>query len=847
MAIRKESVMQYLFIFLLALALSACGSGSNATPTTLEMTVESPTDLAELSNTLYQVVLETSNGETTLLAATVPTYSPEDGLYRLEVSDIIDAEEVAVVFRYISETESTEEAPLILAESVTEMSWQNGETLTLSLAADSFDTDIDTDGDGLANLSELLGDTDPLEADTDGDGVDDSLDAFPALGSESADFDGDGVGDGSDTDIDNDGLENDAETALGTNPQAGDSDDDDVGDAEDNCPLVLNSDQVDTDGDASGDVCDLDDDNDGLTDSDEAARGSSSLLADTDGDGTGDAADRFPTDGSETVDTDGDGVGDAADTDDDGDQLSDVAEVSIGTNPLIPDSDTDGILDGADNCPLFANTAQTNTDGDSQGDVCDPDDDNDTLADSEETNYGADGWLSESRIADSDGDGKTDSTDNCPLLANTEQIDTDGDGDGDACDCQSLVTATLSDPEAYHHRALDLPDLHLEDRNCDGVDGTHEADTLPIYLSATATATGDGSLAAPYTDLATALAAATAADRDLYIAEGEYDVGDVSVSLARAPRIYGGFDASFASRSLDHVTTPTVIYAESGDTVLAFEDLDGGVLQGLDIDARHDATDDLTLLEIASASDWQLEGNRLSVSSGTVSRVTALSIDTSENILVSGSNLAASNASDEHVGMRISDSSVTLRNTMIETGESKGTVGLAITNGSTVEAVHLTIDGGRHPSGSASGIELSGSSLSLANSIILVEQSSASASGMVCSGSDTVTLTVSNTLFYLGITDEIMPLYLDNCEGNPYVSAEALEASTAVTASGITLLTENRAALVDEANHLVDDSPAIDGGHESTLAAETSGIVLDLDGEVRSDGLPDLGADEWIE
>ena len=228
MAIRKESVMQYLFIFLLALALSACGSGSNATPTTLEMTVESPTDLAELSNTLYQVVLETSNGETILLAATVPTYSPEDGLYRLEVSDIIEESELAVVFRYISETDSTDESPLILAESVTEISWQNGETLTLSLAADSFDTTIDTDGDGLANLSELLGDTDPLEADTDGDGVDDSLDAFPALGSESSDFDGDGIGDGSDDDLDNDGLSNEAEDTLGTDSRDSDSDDDSI-------------------------------------------------------------------------------------------------------------------------------------------------------------------------------------------------------------------------------------------------------------------------------------------------------------------------------------------------------------------------------------------------------------------------------------------------------------------------------------------------------------------------------------------------------------------------------------------------------------------------------------------
>ena len=44
------------------------------------------------------------------------------------------------------------------------------------------------------------------------------------------------------------------------------------------------------------------------------------------------------------------------------------------------DPDGDGITTG-DNCPNDANPDQANNDGDGQGDVCDPDDDNDGVFD----------------------------------------------------------------------------------------------------------------------------------------------------------------------------------------------------------------------------------------------------------------------------------------------------------------------------------------------------------------------------------------------------------------------------------------------------------------------------------
>lgn len=74
---------------------------------------------------------------------------------------------------------------------------------------------------------------------------------------------------------------------------------------------------------------------------------------------------------------------------------------------LIVDTDEDGVADTSDNCPAIANTDQLDQDDDSVGNVCDE---------------------------DLDGDLVPNANDNCPNIENPTQANLDGDTEGDACD-----------------------------------------------------------------------------------------------------------------------------------------------------------------------------------------------------------------------------------------------------------------------------------------------------------------------------------------------------------------------------------------------------------------------------
>jgi uncharacterized delta-60 repeat protein len=222
----------------------------------------------------------------------------------------------------------------------------NASTVTLPVSPVALtNLRIDSDGDGVPRPV----DTNDLDAsvsgDIDSDGVNSFIDNCASISNaDQLDADGDAKGDVCDDDDDNDGVPDISDSFPLDNMQAGDVDGDGIESLLDNCPYTVNADQLNTDNDAEGNACDGDDDNDGVAD----------------------FPDKFPLNAAASSDTDADGFPNSWNA------ACDVA------------CQTDSGL-ALDNCPSNANADQLDSDGDAQGNVCDSDDDNDGVADSSDT------------------------------------------------------------------------------------------------------------------------------------------------------------------------------------------------------------------------------------------------------------------------------------------------------------------------------------------------------------------------------------------------------------------------------------------------------------------------------
>ncbi len=232
----------------------------------------------------------------------------------------------------------------------------DGEDMFPSVATEWMDTDGDgigdnedgdIDGDGISNDDELVFGTDPRFFDSDGDDLGDGEDNCPLVANaDQKDADGDDRGDACDDDTDGDGLPDDVERGIGSDhlnpdtdgdglgdglerkmgsdPLKSDTDGDGIEDKTDNCPLAVNDEQSDIDGDGLGDVCDTDMDGDSIFNHHDNCPQVANPFQD---------------------DTDGDGIGDKCDD----------------------DIDADGIPNGIDNCPFKKNPAQLANDADMDG------------------------------------------------------------------------------------------------------------------------------------------------------------------------------------------------------------------------------------------------------------------------------------------------------------------------------------------------------------------------------------------------------------------------------------------------------------------------------------------------
>jgi hypothetical protein len=344
--------------------------------------------------------------------------------------------------------------------------------------------DIDTDGDGTANCIDPCV-YDPLD-DADGDGSCADVDNCPGVtNQDQVDSDADGAGDFCDAclldaanDLDADGVcrPND-NCPVNPNSDQQDSDLDQSGDAcdvcpqdpdndmdgdgvcgnVDNCPGAPNASQGDSDGNGIGDVCDA--------------------PGDADGDSVPDHLDDCPLVANPAQqDSDSDGLGDACDTDDDDDGVLDdvdCADLSPGVwaepgevGPTLVLNKTAGTTlnwtrpsQGHAAHVYRADITVTQRPPESlhcvdfevlQTTSAQPDDPPPGEAFfflvsavnlcGERPVDPSDGTMLDTTLSrcpspngDDDGDGVPNLEDNCPLVANPGQGDSDGDGAGDAC------------------------------------------------------------------------------------------------------------------------------------------------------------------------------------------------------------------------------------------------------------------------------------------------------------------------------------------------------------------------------------------------------------------------------
>jgi MYXO-CTERM domain-containing protein len=374
--------------------------------------------------------------------------------------------------------------------------------------APTSDCNPDMDGDGLSDGNEQDIETNPHSSDSDGDGIDDQTEAgvnpWSALNT-----DGDSDIDALDDDDDNDGVPTATETTYSMDRLSVDSDSDSVDDLTE---FGGSATPLNTDGDSDINALDTDDDNDNILTIYEEAANTNRLIEDSDSDGIGDYAEYTDNceiagrtgDSTDPGDCDNDGTTNPLDPDSDDDSINDSIEGTGNPdgdsykNYLDTDSDNDGLDDETE--------GTGNSDGAGGADYLDDDDDNDGVPTATEIANAMNHLL-----VDSDGDSVDDLTeyndgntdgdsdinaldtddDNDGILtiheeaANTERLSQDSDGDGindyaeytDSCEIPGRTGDDTDPGDCDNDGTVNaLDDDSDNDSIDDGDDGTDDPD-----------------------------------------------------------------------------------------------------------------------------------------------------------------------------------------------------------------------------------------------------------------------------------------------------------------------------------------------------------------------------------
>ena len=429
----------------------------------------------------------------------------------------------------------------------------------------------DTDGNLVAN-------TVPSGTDTDGDGLDDAFDTVNGINStnnvyndqDAFDFPnvtttGDSQRDWREANVDDADLDGE--------PDSTDIDDDNDG--------ILDTDETgDTDGDGIVDRLDLDSDNDGIPDIIEAGGVDSNndgrVDDDTDTDGDG-WADTFDSDNGGTAlsdpDTDSDGIDDRVDLDSDNDGIEDIIEAGG------VDTDDDGVVDSA-----------TDTDEDGWANTFDSDNGGTALANGDLDGDG----LANNIDIDADGDGIVDliesqATTGTPIIP--VGTDTDGDGIDNAFDDDNggtPVTPVDTDSDS----SPDYLDSNSDgDSFLDALEGWDTNGDLTAETTPSGSDTDGDGLDNAYDDVV-----GPNSTTNVYNNEDALDFPDVTTSGATSERDWR--EANVIDTDLDGEPDATDI-DDDNDGILdtdegASTDTDNdGIVDRLDLDSDNDGIPDI--------------------------------------------------------------------------------------------------------------------------------------------------------------------------------------------------------------------------------------------------------------